>query len=230
MVHQKHFLFFLLLIINVNLAAQYEVKHPLLALGVSSAAVFTYAFGGIPNAPLFPSASPHWGGSFRPEHRHWNKSAYLFAGVQTGLLGVVALSTSKYQWKDATLITAKTISISYLLSQSSKAFFPRLRPYALQGAESADDNRSFWSGTSAMSMSLAGLTWQFADAYMTKNKEYVKAGSLLMGGFIMYSRVKAGHHHVSDVLVGGAVGFALGYFLPTFHAMEITPTGFLWRF
>jgi len=217
-----------LMFLFFGINAQFEVKRPWLTVGVTSTALITYGLGGIPDAHLTSNA--HWGGAFRPERSDWHRSGYLFGGLQFGLMGLTALYAPQSEWKDIALVSSQALSVTYLLSQSSKALFPRLRPYAMNGATRSDYNRSFWSGTSAISLALTGLSWRFADAYMPKHKLYVKAGTCLLGSAVMYSRVKAGQHHPSDVLIGGMVGFVIGYFMPQCHSVELNPTGFTWRF
>ncbi len=208
--------------------AQYRVKYREASLGITASSLITYGLGGIPDAHLISDAN--WGGDFRPERRDWDRSAYLFGGLQLGIAGITALYVPQNQQLDLFLISSHTLSITYLLSQTSKALMPRLRPYAMNGATNNDYNKSFWSGTSALSLALTGLTWRFADAYFPNGKMYVKASSLILGSAVMYSRVKAGQHHTSDVLVGGLVGFCIGYFLPRINRIEYRPTGLVVRF
>ncbi len=227
----KHMTICLTLSVQVILA-QMEVKRPWIPVMVSTTALAVYATGGMSSYGIFPELTNKWGGPYRAENRDWHYAGYAFAGSQVILLGMSSLLANKGEWKAPLLVGAQAVSTTYLLGQVSKSMLPRTRPYAVVDVcVDSDDCRSFWSGTSALSMTFAGVGWQYIDGYVEeKYRPWLKGSLLTLGASVMTARVLAGHHYVSDVLVGGAVGFAVGYLTASHHTIKATPTGLVWSF
>jgi len=113
----------------------------------------------------------------------------------------------------------------------TKATFGRERPYLYNTALSVEERHaagsenaffSFYSGHTAACFTAA--------TFLSKVVTYIHGKSvwttLLWGSSLSiatlagYSRIKAGQHFPTDVLVGAAAGFAIGYLIPVLHKQK----------
>lgn len=116
-------------------------------------------------------------------------------------------------------------AINFGLTRLVKGATGRYRPYAynpdvdLSLKLSPTTRRSFFSGHVSHVTSLSFFTASiFEDLYPDSNMKYVVwTGALAAPAITAYLRVKAGRHFISDVVVGYAVGGAIGYLVPRFH-------------
>lgn len=107
----------------------------------------------------------------------------------------------------------------------TKKLFPRFRPYVyseefdFETKDVYNDSRSFFSNQSAYVFSSAVFTAKvFSDYYPeSKARPWVWGGALASATAIGVLRHEIGIHYISDLVVGAAVGSALGYFIPHFH-------------
>lgn len=124
---------------------------------------------------------------------------------------------------------------SYLIlrgaTYTAKRLTRRTRPYAFNAAlpveervalARADDqgvHEAFWSGHAAGAFGAAALLSQvYVDTHgRSRTSDVVWAASLSVAAFTATARVMAGKHYPSDVLVGAAVGTALGVLVPRVH-------------
>jgi membrane-associated phospholipid phosphatase len=116
-------------------------------------------------------------------------------------------------------------------SYTTKALVGRKRPYAfnprmtleekylIASSEGRDVYFSFFSGHATSAFAAATFTSTvFTDLFGPSKWSYLVWGSTLtLAGMTAYSRVKAGEHYPSDVIVGAAVGSAIGYLVPRMH-------------
>lgn len=111
------------------------------------------------------------------------------------------------------------------LPQVSKGSFKRSRPYVynenvpLGKKGSVQSRLAFFSGHTTHAFALAVF---FATTYSdyfsnSRLKPFVWGGSLALASVVGYARISAGKHYRTDVLVGAAVGSAIGYFIPKLH-------------
>jgi membrane-associated phospholipid phosphatase len=119
-------------------------------------------------------------------------------------------------------------------SYTTKALVGRKRPYAFNPGmtleekyqiASSDGNDvffSFFSGHATSAFAAATFTSTvFTDLFGTSRWSHLVWGSTLtLAGMTAYSRVKAGQHYPSDVIVGAAVGSAIGYLVPRLHRAD----------
>lgn len=123
---------------------------------------------------------------------------------------------------------------SYLLlagsTRSMKRLVGRERPY-LHNDEISPEERletargegdaleSFWSGHAAAAFVTATLlSTIYQDVHgRSRGSDLLWASSLSLAAFTSYARVAAGKHYPSDVLVGAAVGSAIGVLVPRLH-------------
>ncbi len=82
-----------------------------------------------------------------------------------------------------------------------------------------DVRRSFFSGHTSAAFTLATLmSTVYADVHgRSATSDALWAASLSVAALTAYARVKAGQHYPSDVLVGAAVGSAVGILVPAMH-------------
>ena len=109
----------------------------------------------------------------------------------------------------------------------TKAAVGRKRPYLYNTDVSAEQRHafsdspylSFFSGHTCAAFLAATfaskvITDIHGDSIWTK---LLWGSSLSLATMAGYARYKAGMHYPSDVIVGAAVGFAIGYFIPILH-------------
>jgi membrane-associated phospholipid phosphatase len=114
---------------------------------------------------------------------------------------------------------AHTALLTELSTLAAKRFVGRHRPnydttLAASGRVPEDDSYSFWSGHSAHSFAfstyLSRLTFEVASKPVAWGSSAVYYG---VASWIAAGRVFDNAHHVSDVLVGAAVGSALSWWV-----------------
>jgi membrane-associated phospholipid phosphatase len=119
----------------------------------------------------------------------------------------------------------QTLIFASALPTISKGIFIRTRPFVYN--ENAPSEKkvkmqarlAFFSGhtTNAFAGAVFFAT-TFSDYFPDSElKPFVWSGSLLLAIIVGYSRIEAGKHFPTDVLVGAAVGSAIGYFIPWLH-------------
>ena len=115
----------------------------------------------------------------------------------------------------------ETLLLSTFIPSFGKAY-ERIRPYAYNEKAPLDEKEDPWARRSFFS---GHTTWAFSSAVLfatvwsdynpqSKWKPYVWGGSLLAASTVGYLRIESGAHYPTDVLLGAAVGSAIGYFIP----------------
>lgn len=112
-------------------------------------------------------------------------------------------------------------------TQLVKFFVARERPYAYAAGlnneafeSEVDDNLSFFSGHSSFTFGLAAAT---ATVASMRNRKYAWVGWAVgapLAAFTAYLRIAGDKHYLSDVVVGGVVGLAVGTLVPAVHDWE----------
>ncbi len=163
--------------------------------------------------------------TYQYSHKAGKWSDYLF---ETSLLFPILLLADapirKDVWKVG-LITTETLLISSTLTALTKVLAKRVRPFVynpdtpLGEKQNKDARYSFFSGhtsgTACLSVAAAKI---WSDYHPDSRwKPLVWTTALAWPAAVGILRVKAGKHFPTDVLVGYAVGFACGYFLPKLH-------------
>lgn len=130
---------------------------------------------------------------------------------------------------DRLMIYAQSMAINAAFAQGAKRIVQRPRPYAYSKdltvrryAESQGEDAwmSFYSGHASLSFGAA-----VTGAYLlgaSSNSKLARGVSwgvgLMAASAAANLRVRAGKHFYSDVVVGAAVGMAVGYIVPALHA------------
>ncbi|HSG08261.1 MAG TPA: phosphatase PAP2 family protein [Longimicrobiales bacterium] len=175
--------------------------------------------------------SPDWG------NRSDLARDALVAGAALVTLGPLVPRAVHGQWRDAAIL-GTMLGESYLLlrgaTYTAKGLAGRTRPFvhntaltvderlALSEADPQDAYQSFYSGHSAAAFALATfMSRVFTDMRgRSTASDVLWASSLSVAGLTAYARVKAGMHYPSDVLVGAAVGTAIGLGVPWLHRAD----------
>jgi membrane-associated phospholipid phosphatase len=159
------------------------------------------------------------------------------AQISDGLIGAAVIAPIGYLTGptiedadgDRLVVYGEAIAINFAAFQLAKYLVQRPRPYLYSRsaevarhaeAEGDDAYRSFYSGHAATAFCAAT-----AGAYLTAASS-PRAGLRALawgGGFAVAAatanlRVRAGMHFYSDVVIGGAIGIAIGYAVPALHA------------
>jgi len=114
----------------------------------------------------------------------------------------------------------------------TKATVGRRRPYLYNTSLSVEERHSiggddayfsFFSGHTAAAFTAATflskvITDIHGDSIWTK---LLWGSSLTLAAMTGYARVKAGKHYPTDVIAAAAVGFAIGYLIPTLHKKKM---------
>jgi membrane-associated phospholipid phosphatase len=136
------------------------------------------------------------------------------------LLGLARLGIGE-AWITDTAVFAETLLVNGAIVQVTKYAVQRPRPRTYAGeqrwVEDADGYQSFYSGH--VSTVFAALA---AAAYTARLRDGERGWPWLValagGGSVAAERVVAGQHFPTDVLVGAAMGLAVGVAVPALHA------------
>jgi membrane-associated phospholipid phosphatase len=123
-------------------------------------------------------------------------------------------------WVDL-LIVAEAATLAANLNQLVKYTVGRERPFVHyrnfpdpDRAPEPDDNVSFYSGHSSLAFSLATAAGTVSSMRGYKSAPWVWGIGLGLASTVAYLRVAGDKHYLTDVLVGAAVGSAMGIAIP----------------
>lgn len=120
------------------------------------------------------------------------------------------------------LVIAKSLMLYGALNQTVKFIAGRERPFVheLPASEKkltehpADNDVSFFSAHSGTTMCLVVSAGTIARLRGYESERLIWAVGLSLATFTAYSRIAAKKHYLTDVLVGGLVGAAVGFSIP----------------
>jgi membrane-associated phospholipid phosphatase len=164
--------------------------------------------------------------------------------LASGLVGFVALPLAMLgldallSWRDgvfleafpidALLMVEATVS-AMALNQTVKFSVGRARPYTIERpaelvpTNPTDDNLSFFSGHSSFSFALAASAATIAGLRGYRYAWVLWAVGLPLAATTAILRLGADKHWASDVLIGGAIGTAIGILMPTLLHGRVGP-------
>ena len=128
-------------------------------------------------------------------------------------------------WKIISTMYVETVLFSTFVPSLGKRNIERIRPYVynadapLSRKTSVEAKRSFFSGHTTWAFSTS-IFWAtvYCDFYPASRwKPYVWGGALVAASSVGILRYTSGAHFPTDVLVGAAVGSAIGYIVPMLH-------------
>lgn len=143
---------------------------------------------------------------------------------------VALLSTDKEEWFTNGVMYLETLLIANGLKETLKLAVNRPRPYIYSGSENLPESdlndggwaKSFPSGHTTLAFASATfLTYTFCRYF--RNSPWripVSIGSYALATGVAVLRVSSGSHFLSDVLVGAAIGSAVGFLVPFFHTLN----------
>lgn len=131
------------------------------------------------------------------------------------------------------VVVLQAAALAANLNQLVKYTVGRQRPFVRYGnyeepdrAPDSDDNVSFYSGHSSLAFALASAAGTVSSLRGYKTAPWIWGAGLTMAAGTAYLRIAADKHYLTDVLVGAAMGTALGVALPRLmHGREAAPTG-----
>ena len=143
---------------------------------------------------------------------------------------VILVSTDKEEWFTNGVMYLETILIANGLKETLKLAANRTRPYMYFDRETFPEGE-LNDGGWAKSMPSGHTTLAFASAtFLTytfcryfRNSPWripVSIGSYALASGVAVLRVSSGKHFLSDVLVGAAIGSAVGFLVPFFHTLN----------
>lgn len=169
----------------------------------------------------------------------YNKPLNAVGNVMMGLIpaGVFAVNAiaiyKEYELTDLlteTVMAAETFLIAHTVPHTLKPLVSRVRPYnyydAADNPEKSDWNHSFFSGHTSMAFAAATFgSYTFCKWFPeSKMKVPFIAISYSLATLTGISRVYSGCHFATDVLMGAAVGTAIGFFVPWLHRVSTKET------
>lgn len=131
------------------------------------------------------------------------------------------------------LLVVEAVTLSSLLNQAVKFAAGRERPFVAdlpaeekgRTAKPDDNNLSFYSGHSNLAFAMVVSAGTVAQLRGYKAAPYIWAVGLPLATFVAYSRIAAKKHYLSDVVVGSALGAAVGFLVPFLHRTRPTVSG-----
>jgi membrane-associated phospholipid phosphatase len=154
--------------------------------------------------------------------------------VPLASLGVMALGAHREdragEMGGNALVVAEAVALAGTLGQIVKLAAGRERPFvhALPPGEKpltdipSDNNLSFYSGHSSFAFSLAVASGTVSSMRGYRWAKAVWAGGLMAAAAVAYLRIAADKHYLTDVVVGAAVGSAIGFTVPyLFHSPRV---------
>lgn len=148
-------------------------------------------------------------------------SDLLLAGAVVGGAGVSAVGGGAGTGDQRLLVWTEAVLITGTVTEVVKVAARRPRPYVYEGRTgSLDDDLSFFSGHTSLvaaSAFAAARTWDLAHDETGAQRVVVYGVPVGLTAATATLRVAAGKHWPSDVLVGAAVGGAVGWLVPELH-------------
>lgn len=134
------------------------------------------------------------------------------------------------------VILAETAAFTFGVTNLTKVATGRRRPYlyndgftvderAELARESGQGTLSFPSGHTSLAFAAATfLSTTYADIHgPTRASKWIWASSLGVASLVGVARVQGGKHFRTDVIVGAAVGAAIGHLIPRLHRVGASP-------
>ncbi len=132
--------------------------------------------------------------------------------------------------KDLLFVT-EAVTTALALNQAVKLAVGRQRPFVRYGnyeeadrRPESDDNLSFFSGHATLAFSMAAAAGTVSSLRGYRSAPWVWAIGMTLASAVGYTRIAADQHYLTDVLVGAAVGTAIGVGMPLWlHGREDRP-------
>lgn len=141
---------------------------------------------------------------------------YATGGIAAGFY-LLGRATDNQRARETGLLAAESLIDSGIVAQGLKIITQRPRPNSDNGR-----GRFFRSGNSFPS-GHATSVWSLATviAYEYQDRPFLRYGAFAAAAAVSLSRYTGRNHFLSDVLVGGAIGYGIGRFVYRKHHVEI---------
>jgi PAP2 superfamily protein len=153
--------------------------------------------------------------------------AVMPAGVAAHQLLAARAGGSAREGARDLLFVVEAVGIAGSLDQLVKFTVGRQRPFAHYGnvppdrAPDPDDNLSFYSAHTTVAFSLAAAAGTVSSLRGYRSTPWVWAVGMTLATTVGYLRIAGDEHYLTDVLVGAALGGAIGVAVPlALHGRE----------
>ena len=147
-------------------------------------------------------------------------AGYTLAAVSGGTYLIGKISGNKHA-QETGLLALHAFGHSSIVTAAVKQATNRRRPVVVDG------RAGFWKGGDSFPSGHASTTFAVATvfAYEYKHRAVVPILSYTVAGAVAVSRVGAQRHWVSDIVVGGPMGFLIGRYVYKRHHDPTLPGG-----
>ncbi len=168
-------------------------------------------------------------------NKAYNGSNHCLRASYTLPLFLLAGKSTRHDFPTIAVLYGQAMLVNSGLTLLAKSSFRRPRPFVLnekaglQSKQSLHARSSFFSGhTSNVAANTFFVAKVFSDYYPdSKWKPVIWGAAATLPALTGYFRVKAGKHYPTDVIVGYAVGAAVGILIPQLHKkkQDLLPDG-----
>ncbi len=165
--------------------------------------------------------------------RNWSLKAQKVSDVLLYTSYVTPLAMllgerSRDDFGKTSLFAIEGMMATMAITNLTKVLFKRTRPFVYNKDAPMElklkrgARLSFFSGHTSSSAFMTFLTAQlYSDYYPDSNaKPYVWGLAALLPAVTGYNRIRGGKHYLTDVLLGYAVGTAIGILIPRIHRVN----------
>ena len=147
-------------------------------------------------------------------------ASYTLVAVSGGTFLIGKLTRNKHA-QETGLLALHAIGHSQIVTAAVKQATNRQRPVVVDG------RAGFWKGGDSFPSGHSTTTFAVATvfAYEYKHRPVIPIVSYSVAGAVSLSRVGANRHWVSDIVVGGSVGFLIGRYVYKRHHDPTLPGG-----
>ena len=150
-----------------------------------------------------------------PEWSHnisWGGKAYVTGGAAVGMYAV-GKAFHNPKLSETGLLSTESLIDTGIVTAVLKTVFQRARPSA--GNERAE----FFTGGSSFPSGHSSTVWSVATvvAYEYQKNPWIKYGAFAAATAVSLSRFSGRNHFLSDIVIGGAIGFGVGRYVYKEH-------------
>jgi membrane-associated phospholipid phosphatase len=149
----------------------------------------------------------------------WAGKAYVTGGIAAAFY-LTGRATHNERARETGILAAEALIDTGIVTHVLKFATQRPRPNSDNGSgEFFDGGNSFPSGHASTVWALATVV-----SYEYKNNPWIRYGSFGVAAAISASRYSGRNHFLSDIVVGSALGFAIGRFVYKDHHVPLNNT------
>jgi membrane-associated phospholipid phosphatase len=154
-----------------------------------------------------------------------NASWVLAAAVVAAPFSLLLETNARHDWRELSFMYAETMALAVVLPSVAKSSTGKIRPLvynpdiSLERKFALDPRGSFFSRHTTVAFASAVFLCTVYDRYNpdSRAKVYLWTGSIAAAAGVGYMRYESGRHFPTDIIVGAAVGSALGWGIPALH-------------